>query len=81
MCVCVRISLAFLLFPRNRWGLVPSFTKQGEKPNFFRMFNARSETVGVFRDQLVVGEGAGGCVCVCVEADVCYRVHVAKQVC
>lgn len=28
-----------------RWGLVPSFTKAGEKPNFFRMFNARSETV------------------------------------
>ncbi|KAI3439013.1 hypothetical protein D9Q98_001425 [Chlorella vulgaris] len=28
-----------------RWGLVPSFTKPGEKPNFFRMFNARSETV------------------------------------
>lgn len=28
----------------DRWGLVPSFTKKGEKPNFFRMFNARSET-------------------------------------
>lgn len=28
-----------------RWGLVPSFTKKTEKPNFFRMFNARSETV------------------------------------
>ncbi|CAN0411061.1 unnamed protein product, partial [Scytosiphon promiscuus] len=29
-----------------RWGLVPSFTKRGEKPDFFRMFNARSETAG-----------------------------------
>ncbi|CAM9738687.1 unnamed protein product, partial [Hapterophycus canaliculatus] len=29
-----------------RWGLVPSFTKKGEKPDFFRMFNARSETAG-----------------------------------
>ncbi|CAN0196086.1 unnamed protein product, partial [Laminaria digitata] len=29
-----------------RWGLIPSFTKRGEKPNFFRMFNARSETAG-----------------------------------
>jgi len=27
------------------WGLVPSWTKQGEKLDFFRMFNARSETV------------------------------------
>ncbi|CAM9462771.1 unnamed protein product [Ascophyllum nodosum] len=27
-----------------RWGLVPSFTRQGDKPDFFRMFNARSET-------------------------------------
>ncbi|CAM9349074.1 unnamed protein product [Ectocarpus sp. 12 AP-2014] len=27
-----------------RWGLVPSFTKKGDKPDFFRMFNARSET-------------------------------------
>jgi putative SOS response-associated peptidase YedK len=33
------------------WGLVPSFTKPDEKPNFFRMFNARAETVaqkGIF---------------------------------
>eukprot|EP00898_Chlorokybus_atmophyticus_P001983 jgi/Chlat1/2786/Chrsp187S02956 len=29
-----------------RWGLVPSFTRKDDKPNFFRMFNARSETVG-----------------------------------
>ncbi|CAM9438574.1 unnamed protein product [Pylaiella littoralis] len=27
-----------------RWGLVPSFTKKGAKPEFFKMFNARSET-------------------------------------
>ena len=27
-----------------RWGLVPSFTKRDEKPDFFRMFNARSDT-------------------------------------
>jgi putative SOS response-associated peptidase YedK len=28
-----------------QWGLVPSFTKQGSKPDFYRMFNARCETV------------------------------------
>lgn len=30
------------------WGLVPSFTKlgEGERHDFFRMFNARSESVG-----------------------------------
>ncbi|KAG0607604.1 hypothetical protein M758_8G041900 [Ceratodon purpureus] len=28
-----------------RWGLVPSFTKKSERPDFFRMFNARSESV------------------------------------
>ncbi|XP_037496066.1 abasic site processing protein YoqW isoform X2 [Jatropha curcas] len=27
------------------WGLVPSFTKKTEKPDFYRMFNARSESV------------------------------------
>ena len=27
------------------WGLIPSFTKQGDKLDFFRMFNSRSETV------------------------------------
>ena len=27
------------------WGLVPSWTKMGDKLDFFRMFNARSETV------------------------------------
>lgn len=27
------------------WGLVPSWTKMGDKPDFFRMFNARCETV------------------------------------
>ncbi|KAK9817878.1 hypothetical protein WJX72_003558 [[Myrmecia] bisecta] len=35
-----------------KWGLVPSYTKAGEKPDFFRMFNARSESVaekGVFK--------------------------------
>ena len=28
-----------------RWGLVPSFTKRDSKPDFWRMFNARSEGV------------------------------------
>ncbi|XP_010547833.1 PREDICTED: embryonic stem cell-specific 5-hydroxymethylcytosine-binding protein isoform X2 [Tarenaya hassleriana] len=28
-----------------KWGLVPSFTKKTEKPDFFKMFNARSESV------------------------------------
>lgn len=28
-----------------RWGLVPSFTKPGDRIDFFRMFNARSETL------------------------------------
>lgn len=28
-----------------KWGLVPSFTKKSEKPDYFRMFNARSESV------------------------------------
>ncbi|XP_057964435.1 uncharacterized protein LOC131155375 isoform X4 [Malania oleifera] len=28
-----------------RWGLVPSFTKKTEKPNHYRMFNARSESI------------------------------------
>ncbi len=35
-----------------KWGLIPSFTKKGEKPDHYRMFNARSETVaekGVFK--------------------------------
>ncbi len=35
-----------------RWGLTPSFTEPDSKPDFFRMFNARSETVaekGVFK--------------------------------
>jgi len=27
------------------WGLVPSFTKPTEKPDFWRMFNARSESI------------------------------------
>lgn len=34
-----------------RWGLVPSFTKRDSKPDFWRMFNARSEGVasrGIF---------------------------------
>ncbi|CAK9859854.1 unnamed protein product [Sphagnum jensenii] len=30
-----------------RWGLVPSFTKKSEKPDYYRMFNARSESVHV----------------------------------
>lgn len=28
-----------------KWGLVPSWHKKEEKPDFFRAFNARSETV------------------------------------
>jgi putative SOS response-associated peptidase YedK len=28
-----------------RWGLVPSFTKKDDRPDFWRMFNARSESV------------------------------------
>ncbi|XVE78166.1 hypothetical protein DITRI_Ditri13aG0122300 [Diplodiscus trichospermus] len=28
-----------------KWGLVPSFTKKTDKPDFYRMFNARSESV------------------------------------
>ncbi|ONM19318.1 hypothetical protein ZEAMMB73_Zm00001d004644 [Zea mays] len=28
-----------------KWGLVPSFTGKAEKPDYFRMFNARSESV------------------------------------
>lgn len=28
-----------------KWGLVPSFTKKSEKPDFFKMFNARSESI------------------------------------
>ncbi|KAL8258911.1 hypothetical protein R6Q59_026864 [Mikania micrantha] len=29
-----------------RWGLIPSFTKKTEKPDYYRMFNARSESIG-----------------------------------
>ncbi|KAF2284574.1 hypothetical protein GH714_027246 [Hevea brasiliensis] len=28
------------------WGLIPSFTRKTEKPDFYKMFNARSESVG-----------------------------------
>ncbi|VVB09075.1 unnamed protein product [Arabis nemorensis] len=28
-----------------KWGLVPNFTKKTDKPDFFKMFNARSESV------------------------------------
>ncbi|RVW88733.1 hypothetical protein CK203_043766 [Vitis vinifera] len=28
-----------------KWGLVPSFTKKSEKPDHYKMFNARSESV------------------------------------
>ncbi len=28
-----------------RWGLVPSFTRKEEVPNFFRAFNARADTL------------------------------------
>jgi len=30
------------------WGLIPSWHKEGEKLDFFRAFNARSETVGCY---------------------------------
>lgn len=29
-----------------KWGLVPSFTKKDEKPDHYKMFNARSESIG-----------------------------------
>ncbi|KAL4587907.1 hypothetical protein LXL04_000784 [Taraxacum kok-saghyz] len=29
-----------------KWGLIPSFTKSTEKPDYYRMFNARSESIG-----------------------------------
>ncbi|KAI9078956.1 hypothetical protein K1719_039105 [Acacia pycnantha] len=29
-----------------KWGLVPSFTKKTEKPDHYKMLNARSESVG-----------------------------------
>lgn len=28
-----------------KWGLIPSFTEKSEKPNYFKMFNARSESI------------------------------------
>ncbi|KAJ4729068.1 Embryonic stem cell-specific 5-hydroxymethylcytosine-binding protein [Melia azedarach] len=28
-----------------KWGLIPSFTKKTEKPDFYKMFNARSESI------------------------------------
>jgi len=28
-----------------RWGLIPSFTKKNEKPDHYKMFNARSESI------------------------------------
>jgi putative SOS response-associated peptidase YedK len=30
-----------------RWGLVPSYTKHGDKLDHYKMFNARAETVNV----------------------------------
>ncbi|KMT10072.1 hypothetical protein BVRB_5g118350 [Beta vulgaris subsp. vulgaris] len=29
-----------------KWGLIPSFTKKDEKPDYYKMFNARSESIG-----------------------------------
>ncbi|XP_021762821.1 uncharacterized protein LOC110727562 [Chenopodium quinoa] len=29
-----------------KWGLIPSFTKKDEKPDHYKMFNARSESIG-----------------------------------
>ncbi|XP_015892568.3 uncharacterized protein LOC107426796 isoform X2 [Ziziphus jujuba] len=29
-----------------KWGLIPSFTKKTEKPDHYKMFNARSESIG-----------------------------------
>jgi putative SOS response-associated peptidase YedK len=34
-----------LIIRTMTWGLVPSFTKPLEKPDFWRMFNARSESI------------------------------------
>ena len=31
--------------PQYRWELVPGFTRPGEKPDHWKMFNARAETV------------------------------------
>ncbi|CAH9119636.1 unnamed protein product [Cuscuta europaea] len=28
-----------------KWGLIPSFTKQNKKPDHYKMFNARSESI------------------------------------
>nr|GMD18748.1 embryonic stem cell-specific 5-hydroxymethylcytosine-binding protein [Ipomoea batatas] len=28
-----------------KWGLIPSFTKKNEKPDHYKMFNARSESI------------------------------------
>jgi putative SOS response-associated peptidase YedK len=41
-----------------KWGLVPAWHKKGEKPDFFRAFNARSETVA-WRVLAVLGWGLG----------------------
>lgn len=37
--------LGLIVFNDCRWGLIPSYTKPGEKLDPFRMFNARSEVV------------------------------------
>jgi putative SOS response-associated peptidase YedK len=39
-----RRLLLTLLSQTMRWGLVPSFTRKEEAPNFWKMFNARSDT-------------------------------------
>ncbi len=40
-----------------KWGLVPSWHKKGEKPDYFRAFNARSETVRERERMCVCGKG------------------------
>jgi len=40
-------STARLRIKNMTWGLIPSFEKKNTKPNHYRMFNARVETVNV----------------------------------
>ena len=51
-----------------RWGLVPAYTKRNEKPDFYRMFNARSETVS---EKPVFGRLVGRQRCAVLSAPPC----------
>lgn len=52
-CCCLSLSLSRLLLNQSltcthsQWGLVPFWTKKDAKPDHWRMFNARSETIGI----------------------------------